>query len=107
MGGFGLFALEQVGFDGAVAAEAEVGHGHAFDEDLFGGGLGLEVAAEVVVDGGEEVGGLVVEQAGGGKAVDEVVAAGASLSFGGARTGGALRVAPVGGDLGFGGHRAI
>jgi hypothetical protein len=107
MGGFGFFALQQVGFDGAEAAEAKVGEGHAFDEHLFDGGLGIEVAAEVLMDGGEEAGGLVVQETGGGESVDEVIAAGASLAFGRARAGGAKGVAAVGADLGFGGHKAI
>jgi hypothetical protein len=107
MGGFGFFALEQVGFDGGEAAEAEVGEGHAFDEQFFDGGLRIEVAGEVGVNGGEEVGGFVVQEAGGGESVDEVVAAGASLSLGRARARGAKGVAAVGGNLGVGGHKAI
>lgn len=105
--GLGCLPLQQIGLDGAEAAQAEVSEGHTFDEHLFGRGLGPEIAVKVLVNGGEEFGGLAVEQTDGGESVKQVIAAGAGLSFGSARSGGAKGVAAVRLNLGFGGHKAI
>jgi hypothetical protein len=102
--GIGGVVLEELGFDGSEACETEVGRGHALDQNLFDRALRLELGAEAVVDLGEPAGVFAGEEALGSESMEEVVAAGASLTFGGTRTRGFLSIAPVGRDLAFSSH---
>jgi hypothetical protein len=86
---FGGFALEELGFNVGEARQAEVGQRDAFDERILAAGLGIVFGVKVLVDGEEFFPGLAFDEAFGEEAVDEVIAAGTSLSFRGARPCGA------------------
>ena len=98
----GLFegVLEVAGFDAGEAGEAPLGVGHAREEALLGGALGLVLGGEGVLEGLELL--LVLDGEGGvlgEEAVAEGVEAGAGLAFVGARADAFLSVAAVGFDL--------
>lgn len=94
--------LDEVGFDAAEAAEAELGVGHLHDEVGFGGAL-WGVFGEVGVAEGDKFLGVFVEQEGGlgEEAVFEGVLRGAAFAFRGFGAGGFLRVGAAGGELFF------
>jgi hypothetical protein len=78
---FSVFALEELSFAMGEARQAEVGQRDAFDERILAAGLGIVFGEKVLVDGEEFFPGLAFDEAFGEEAVDEVVAAGTSLSF--------------------------
>lgn len=94
--------LDEVGFDAAEAAEAELGVGHLHDEVGFGGAL-RGVFGEVGVAEGDKFLGVFVEQEGGlgEEAVFEGVLRGTGLAFGGFRAGGIPCVGAAGSELLF------
>jgi hypothetical protein len=95
--------LEEVGFEAADAAEAELGVGHFHDKVHFGGGLGLILVDVGVAEGDEVFRGFVEEEGGlGEEAVFAGVLGGAGLAFWGSGAGGLLGVGAPGGELFFG-----
>ena len=92
------------GFHGEDAVEAPLIGGDAQDQFLFAIADGAE-AVEVIVEEGEEVFGILVQQDVfvGTQAAEEAIAAGCGLAFGGAWAGGFLGVPAVGVDLCLGG----
>ncbi len=77
----------------------------ALDEDLLGGGAGLEILKHVVAQGFEVSGGFEGKYDGlRGEPVFEGVEPGARFAGGGLRAGGFLRVAAIGVDLSLRGH---
>jgi hypothetical protein len=93
----------EAGFHGEGAVETPVRGGEAQDQHFFGVADGLEAVVEVVEEN-EEIFGVFVEQDVfvGAQAVQETIAAGGSLSGGGAGAGGFFRILTVGVDLGLG-----
>ena len=92
------------GFHGEDAVEAPLIGGDAQDQFLFAIADGAE-AVEVIVEEGEEVFGILVQQDVfvGTQAVEEAIAAGCVFAFGGARAGGFLGILAVSIDLGLAG----
>jgi hypothetical protein len=97
--------LAEVRLHAVEEAHAAEGGSHFDDAGGFGGGAGVEVAAERVEDAGE-VGLLGGSERGigGAEAVAEAVAAAAGLAGGGAGAGALAGVGAVGSDLRGGGH---
>ena len=88
--------IEDGRFEGHDAVVADTGFGHALDQEVFVGILGVEFFADLGDHVEEVVGIFVGEHAGfGGKAVLECVAAGFSFAFGGFGSGGFLRIYAV------------
>jgi hypothetical protein len=82
--------------------------GEAFGEDLVDDGFRLKVVEEFLFEGFVLGGGFEGEDDGfGGEAVFEGVEFGFGLAFGGAGSGGFLRVAAVGVDLFLGCHGCL
>jgi hypothetical protein len=73
------FMGESVSFETAGAELAPGGGGEVLEDEVLGGGLGLELVVEIVVELAEAVGGLTGEQGGFGA---EAVDAGVERTFG-------------------------
>src|SRR5262249_32090568 len=101
-GGFGEEGAVDVGLDAAEASLHPVAVDEGDDVLFFEGGAGVGLGV-VVVDGGFVVGGVFAGED-GGLGVDTVlegVEAGGGFAFGGAGSGGLLRVGAVRCDLGW------
>jgi hypothetical protein len=97
--------IEDGRFEGHDAVVADAGFGHALDQEVFVGVLGIEFFADLRDHVKEVVGIFVGEHAGfGSKAVPECVAAGFSFAFRGFGSGGFLRISAVCVYLRLGGH---